>query len=168
MNDRIVQHLTPKQSSWRRVVAVLCVVLCMAGCATNQSQTLLQQGRHYYHKGQYHAAFEHIGRSAMMGNANAQYALAYLYYYGKGTPQDFIMGKAWMHEAAEKGQPQAQRALFKLQQAQRLWRQQQPTLITPAGPSALPIYRDATVSHLKRSHQHATTQRPLKLPTPSN
>ncbi len=50
-------------------------------------------------------------QAARSGDADAQYALGYLYYYGIGTTQDRQTGLIWIRKAAAQGQTVAQDAL---------------------------------------------------------
>jgi hypothetical protein len=56
-------------------------------------------------------SFSQVKEAASGGDPDAAYALGYMYYYGQGTQQDVEMGKAWIHRAADQGQPMAIRAL---------------------------------------------------------
>lgn len=54
----------------------------------------------------------YLMREANMGDPDAQYALGYLYYYGRETlPQDIIRASYWIHEAASQHHPAAKVAL---------------------------------------------------------
>lgn len=57
-------------------------------------------------------SFDQIKTAAEGGDADAQYALGYMYYYGKnGATKDTNLAKNWITKAATKKQPQAVRAL---------------------------------------------------------
>jgi septal ring-binding cell division protein DamX len=57
-------------------------------------------------------SFEQIKGAAQNGDADAQYALGYMYYYGKsGAPKDPMAAKNWIGKAAAQKQPQAMKAL---------------------------------------------------------
>src|SRR5579872_2025820 len=49
-----------------------------------------------------------IMRSADVGNPEAQTHLGYLYYKGRGVPQDYEAAAYWLTRAAEQGEPTAQ------------------------------------------------------------
>ena len=53
-------------------------------------------------------------KAARSGDADAEYALGYMMYYGKGTKQDINGSFHWFQKAAAQGQPQAIKALEKL------------------------------------------------------
>lgn len=57
-------------------------------------------------------SFDQIKMAAQSGDADAQYALGYMYYYGKsGAPKDVVEAKKWISKAASQKQPQAEKAL---------------------------------------------------------
>jgi DamX protein len=57
-------------------------------------------------------SFDQIKTAAQSGDADAQYALGYMYYYGKsGAPKDPSEAKKWISKAASQKQPQAEKAL---------------------------------------------------------
>jgi hypothetical protein len=49
--------------------------------------------------------------SAAQGNAQAESRLGYVYYWGRGEPQDYVEAAMWTKRAAEHGDQQAQRRL---------------------------------------------------------
>jgi DamX protein len=56
--------------------------------------------------------FNQIKMAAENGDAEAQYALGYMYFYGKGgAPKDSALAKSWISKSAAQKQPQAIRAL---------------------------------------------------------
>jgi len=58
----------------------------------------------------YDCSVSRIRQAANRGDPDAQYALAYIYYYGIGTAQDKQAAKLWMNRAAAQGQPLAKTA----------------------------------------------------------
>lgn len=50
-------------------------------------------------------------RAAERGNARAQAILGFMYEYGRGLPQDFILAAKWYSRAAEQGEPHGQHFL---------------------------------------------------------
>lgn len=52
-----------------------------------------------------------ILRLAEHGNARAQAQLGFMYEYGRGVPQDFVLASVWYHRAAEQGNPHGQHLL---------------------------------------------------------
>jgi DamX protein len=64
-------------------------------------------------------SFDQLKQEAAKGEPDAEYALGYIYYYGKdGAPQDAQAAKLWIQKAADQGQPQAKKALQLLAQVQ--------------------------------------------------
>jgi DamX protein len=55
-----------------------------------------------------------IQQSAERGDADAQYALGYMYYYGIGTVVDIKTARLWIAKSASQGQPLAKKALAML------------------------------------------------------
>lgn len=56
---------------------------------------------------QYHCDIDLIERKAEQADADAEYALGYMYFYGINTEKDEYAGAAWMRAAAGQGQQQA-------------------------------------------------------------
>lgn len=50
---------------------------------------------------------DEVRKAAEAGDPDAQYALGYMYYYGKGVPQNKALGESWINKSAAAGQPQA-------------------------------------------------------------
>lgn len=50
---------------------------------------------------------EQLQQAAEAGDPDAQYALGYLYYYGKNVPQNISVGLNWIKRASVQGQEQA-------------------------------------------------------------
>lgn len=62
-------------------------------------------------------SFEQVKQAAAQGDPDAEYALGYMFYYGRGTPRDEDSARLWIGKAAAQGQPQAIKALQLLNQA---------------------------------------------------
>lgn len=54
---------------------------------------------------------EQLQQAAQAGDPDAQYALGYMYYYGKNVPQNTQTGMNWIKRASVQGQEQATKAL---------------------------------------------------------
>lgn len=63
----------------------------------------------------YQFSVEHIKQAAAQGDPDAEYALGYMYYYGRGVTRDSQTALTWINKAATQGQPQAVKALALLQ-----------------------------------------------------
>jgi len=96
-------------------VAVIVLVLSV-GCAPHpavnpasqraseacQTNVLLQK---------FHCSIPEVTKAAEANDADAQYALGYMFYYGINTPADTNTAMLWMRRAAAQAQPQAMQAL---------------------------------------------------------
>ena len=92
-------------------VAVASTAL-FAGCAsTGDPQTSYTQAKQDFASKNYSKAFTEVQGPARAGDADAQYALGYMYFYGKGTSPDRAQAKYWFNLAAQQGQADAKRAL---------------------------------------------------------
>lgn len=60
---------------------------------------------------QFGMSIDQIRHAAEQGDPDAEYALGYMYYYGKGTPRDEQAARMWIQKAAAQGQPQAVKAV---------------------------------------------------------
>lgn len=85
---------------------ILFFVFGLTGCT---GQVLKQSGQDY-HSGNYPAALEKLMPLAEKGEPSAEYAVGYMYYYGKGVPMDRDIGKTWINKAADQGWPDALKA----------------------------------------------------------
>jgi TPR repeat protein len=56
----------------------------------------------------YPAGATRLVRLALRGNARAQSQLGFMYEYGRGMPQNFVLAAAWYSRAAEQGDPTGQ------------------------------------------------------------
>lgn len=65
---------------------------------------------------QYGMTVDQVKQSAAQGSPDAEYALGYMFYYGKGLPRDEESARMWIGKAAAQGQPQAIKALQLLKQ----------------------------------------------------
>jgi len=70
---------------------------------TNSPATLsyLEQGKRYFDSGYFKSAMQTLLPLACDGNAEAQYAVGYMYYYGYGAAQDTDVGYFWINRSAE-------------------------------------------------------------------
>lgn len=59
----------------------------------------------------YGCSLDRIEKAAMNNDADAQYALGYMYYYGIGTVRDQQTATLWIKRAASQGQPLAIQAM---------------------------------------------------------
>ena len=100
-----------------RVVLWSVTVFFLASCATTSAQELAR-GKQNFFAQRYATSFQQIKKVAELGNPDAEYALGYMYYYGKGTDQDAHAAKTWISKAAGQGQAQAIQAVQLLDAAE--------------------------------------------------
>ena len=89
--------------SHNRVLAFLFAALLVSFAVPAAATTPTDQ--------QYTDSFAKLYQKAQAGDPDAEYAVGYMYFYGKGTTQDSQMGISWIHKAAAQGQPVAVKAL---------------------------------------------------------
>jgi TPR repeat protein len=95
-----------------RVLGVILLSLCLVACTTTASKpSALQRGRADFKAGNYHKAFNTLLPLAKQGNAEAEYAVGYFYYYGKGVREDEQQAQYWINQSAQKGYAPAIHAL---------------------------------------------------------
>lgn len=97
---------TLKRSFSCAVMIFLAIIA--TGCV---KEGAFNEGKDNFVAGDYHQAFDHLMPAAKRGNAEAQYAVGYMYFYGLGTVQNRDSAFHWMNKAAEQGQPQARQAI---------------------------------------------------------
>lgn len=86
-----------KYAAW-----IVALSLSCAGCATSPAtQSELAQGKRLFDGGYYKRAMTQLLPLAANGNAEAEYAVGYLYYYGYGTTQDTDSGYFWIKRSAD-------------------------------------------------------------------
>lgn len=99
-----------------RGVVVLALPLMMVGCHRAPNANMNQMGSNqpgcsgnpYLTK--YNCSITRIQAAAENGDADAQYALGYMYYYGIDTVKDQQTAALWIKRSAEQGQPLAKKA----------------------------------------------------------
>lgn len=101
-----------------KIKMLLAITVCSTGlvltsCASHQKPgtQAYASGKAAYAQQNYGASFQEIQQAAQAGDPDAEYALGYMYYYGKGTPQNTPAAMEWMRKSAAQGQPQAVKAL---------------------------------------------------------
>jgi len=95
--------------------AVMVLTLSLAACATTAEK--LQTGKTALKSKDYATALETFKPLAEDGNANAQYALGYMYYYCLGVVEDQQKARQYITAAAKQKQPDAELALVKMNQS---------------------------------------------------
>ena len=95
------------------IIILFCAYL--VACASLKGPQTLQQGKIDFSAGNYKSAFRGLLPLASDGNAEAQYAVGYMYFYGYGVAQDNDSGIFWMQKAAQQRNAAAVKALSLLQ-----------------------------------------------------
>lgn len=98
------------------VIAISAASLCLSACATSSTSNQLVNGKTAFQQGQYNEAFSVLMPAARKGNPEAQYAIGYMYFYGKGTQQNTLLAQQWFEKSAKQDYPQAKTALQLLSQ----------------------------------------------------
>jgi TPR repeat protein len=62
-----------------------------------------EEGEAAYERGDHETALREFRPLAEQGNAEAQAALAYMYFFGTGVPQDYGEALNWIGKSAERG-----------------------------------------------------------------
>ncbi len=102
-----------------KALCSLLLLVSLVGCVTESgasSDSAYEQGQQSFKQGDYKSAFHLLYPLAMDGQPDAQYAVGYMIYYGKGVVKNQQIGQAWIREAAIHGQSQAELALRLLTQ----------------------------------------------------
>lgn len=98
-----------------KLLSITLLTLMLTACATTHTSpaTLseLQQGKRDFDAGYYKTAIHELMPLACDGNAEAQYAVGYMYYYGYGVAQDTDLGTFWIERSAHQGYQPAVLAL---------------------------------------------------------
>ncbi|MGD8708966.1 MAG: SPOR domain-containing protein, partial [Ectothiorhodospiraceae bacterium] len=74
----------------------------------------LARGREAWLAGNFKRALPDLEAAALAGEARAQYALGYMYYYGQGVEKDMDKALTWIRRAANHGDKHAVEALSRL------------------------------------------------------
>ena len=90
----------------RLIPILICIYSLLAGCAISNG-TSLREGIKSFQIQNYRQAFILLKPEAKKGQADAQYAVGYMYYYGQGVVEDRKKAWYWINCAAKAGQPDA-------------------------------------------------------------
>jgi TPR repeat protein len=93
-------------------VLIIGFALLLSACAGTTKQ--LQQGKVSFEQKNYTEAFSELKPAAERGNKDAQYAIGYMYFYGRGVQKNKVAAKKWIGKAAAQGQQQAIKAQERL------------------------------------------------------
>lgn len=95
----------------------LIITLFILGLCSCAHQGRFNCGKKAFQAHQYERAFFKLKPQAEKGQVDAQYALGYMYYYGKGVVENRKEAYFWIKKAANAGQRDAIEALQRLKQA---------------------------------------------------
>lgn len=88
-----------------RLILVVLLLPTLTGCISDRIN--LREGIDSFRVEEYRTAFIRLKPLAIKGQADAQYAVGYMYYYGKGVVEDRKKAWFWITAAAHAGQPDA-------------------------------------------------------------
>ncbi len=88
----------------KTIVYLVITLGLIAGCV---KQVGLNEGIAYFKAERYRSAFIKLKPEAEKGQPDAEYAIAYMYYYGLGVTEDRKHAWLWLNRAAQLGQPDA-------------------------------------------------------------
>lgn len=91
--------------SYRMFVLMLFFCVMLTACSFHKLN--MQKGMYDFKLNAYRDSFIRLKPEAEYGDKDAQYAIGYMYYYGKGVYEDKDRAKYWIQRAASQGQPLA-------------------------------------------------------------
>lgn len=100
------------RSAYRFWIMLMALAWCalLAGCAAS-TQVARDHAQAYYVNGDYALAFDTLFPLAKRSDPDAQYTIAYMYYYGQGVLKDEDVARSWMRKSANLGNQRAKYAL---------------------------------------------------------
>ena|SRR3990167_4512334 len=103
--------------AFTRILLISLLSLFVIACATTSPRVSseLAYGKRLFEQGYYRRAMHDLLPLACDGNAEAQYAVGYMYYYGLGVAQDTDVGTFWIERSASKGYRPAKQALYMIE-----------------------------------------------------
>lgn len=101
------------------VIALTCLYITACATQDKAAQQSLALGKANFVVHNYDMAYEHLAPLAEGGDADAQYALGYMYYNGYGVPRDDAIATQWIKKSAKQHNLKAIRALHQLETAQQ-------------------------------------------------
>ena len=100
-----MKNLGTMRGSLFKLVIVILFIPFLSGCFAHVIN--LRQGIHDFRVEEYRRAFIRLKPEAIRGQPDAQYAVGYMYYYGKGVVEDRKKAWFWINAAAHASQPDA-------------------------------------------------------------
>jgi DamX protein len=90
-------------------VAALVGILALSACSTDRNAHHTK--KHNLDAQNYSLTYEQVREAAQDGDADAQYALGYMYYYGQNVTRNSNQARFWIRKAAAQNHQQATKAL---------------------------------------------------------
>lgn len=84
----------------KKLFILLCFISLSACSSSLATYSELQEGKRNFEAGYYKKAMHDLLPLATNGDAEAQYAVGYMYYYGYGVAQDTDVGYFWIKRSA--------------------------------------------------------------------
>ena len=97
-------------NSHLRLLAIALLTIGLTSCSSSTNTDPYTQAKVNFTEQNYHDAYQQLLVPAAQGNPDAEYALGFLYYYGKGTAVNHTLGKQWILKALRDGNTQAAQA----------------------------------------------------------
>ena len=99
-----------------RTLFFILTTITLTACSSLSTTQLdtsrqLQQAEKAFDAAEYEQSLQSLLPIAQQGNPKAQYAIGYMYYYGKGVERNLTLAKNWIRNAAEQGYTPARDAL---------------------------------------------------------
>lgn len=91
-----------------RLALLSTLLFALTACLSGLN---LREGIISFRNQDYRQAFIRLKPEAIKGNPDAEYAIGYMYYYGRGVVEDKRKAKIWISKAARVGHPEAVQAL---------------------------------------------------------
>lgn len=95
----------------KSLMIAICIVVITACTPPKRANRQLETAKMLFKERDYSGAAEYLKPLAEQGDADAEYALGYLYFYGKGVPQNVLKGRELIQSAAKKNQANALKAI---------------------------------------------------------
>jgi len=114
-----------RNRQFTKIALLLIFIISVSACTTTTTKlskteprvdnaNQLEKARQAYNQENYGEAAAILTPLAEQGDANAQYALGYLYHNGLGVPRNYKLAIQWMTAASAKGNQKASEALRRI------------------------------------------------------
>ena len=86
---------------------IFLLIILFTNLLSCSLQNNFQTGINDFNNQDYRQAFIHLKPEAKKGNADAQYSIGYMYYYGQGVVQNKNKALYWINRTRDSGQKDA-------------------------------------------------------------